>query len=312
MTQLYKYLIAVLVLIVVILSGCVVYDVRKELHFESFVNPALKYVRNESLSLGTRLALQEEVRTYAEEAVHAGTLSGYAVYYRELISGPVIALNQDVRFAPASLLKLPIAMWYFKHAEEDPKLLEEKLKFTGPRGESRVYFLPTRVLEEGHIYTVRELIDLMLAESDNDATKILIEYAGGRERINEVYQELGIKDVENYDTYFIDVQTYTSFFRVLYNMEYLSEEYSNEILEMLTHASFSSGITTGVSAATPVAHKFGERDLAEDLRQLHDCGIVYKPENPYLLCVMTQGKDYDAMASFIAAIAHKVNQAPLD
>jgi len=27
--------------------------------------------------------------------------------------------------------------------------------------------------------------------------------------------------------------------------------------------------------------------------QLHDCGIVYYPETPYLLCVMTKGWNFE-------------------
>lgn len=268
-----------------------------------FTNPALRHVENKSLLIGERLALQKKIEERAETALREGRLSNYGIYYRELVSGPVIALREDEDFSPASLLKLPVAMWYFKSEERTPGLLSEEIVFVGPVGQTIAHFPPTRSLEAGKTYTVRELIERMLTESDNDATEILVEYAGGRERINEVYDELGIKDVENYDTYLIDVHTYAAFFRVIYNSEFLAEEHSDELLELLTKTSFREGLAAGLDEKLLIAHKFGERVLDEGAEQLHDCGIFYLPENPYLLCIMTQGKDYKEMAEFIAAVS---------
>jgi hypothetical protein len=38
-------------------------------------------------------------------------------------------------------------------------------------------------------------------------------------------------------------------------------------------------------------------------RELHDCGIVYLPDNPYLLCVMTKGNDFAKMEKIIEEIS---------
>jgi hypothetical protein len=40
--------------------------------------------------------------------------------------------------------------------------------------------------------------------------------------------------------------------------------------------------------------------------QLHDCGIVYYPHKPYLLCVMTRGKSSDDNSKMIAEISKLV------
>ena len=62
-------------------------------------------------------------------------------------------------------------------------------------------------------------------------------------------------------------------------------------------------MVTGVPFGIKVSHKFGERkniDLANSDEQLHECGIIYFPKHPYLLCVMTRGENFQQMSSFIA------------
>lgn len=55
----------------------------------------------------------------------------------------------------------------------------------------------------------------------------------------------------------------------------------------------------------PSTKKFGEANEMKDGEELHilnNCGIVYKPENPYILCILTEGKDYGDMENAIQRI----------
>ena len=97
-----------------------------------------------------------------------------------------------------------------------------------------------------------------------------------------------------------------------YNATYLSQEYSEKALKLLTEPDIP-GIRAGVPTTITVAQKFGERsvyDTNNNLtdRELHDCGIVYKPGSPYLLCVMSRGKDFDTMAKNISDLSALVYQ----
>ncbi len=276
----------------------------------SLTNPVNEYIKNISLSVGERILLQEKLESGIQASIASGAINEAGVYYRELISGPTIALNQDEDFAPASLLKLPIAFWYYKKAEMDPGILTQEVEFTGPPGVSIEHYPPADRLVPGITYSIESLIEHMLVDSDNDATQILTEFAGGREEINTVYYDLGIRGVDDYSKYVIDVQTYSALFRVLFNEEYLNHEFSERILTMLSKSSFTQGLTHSLPASILVAHKFGERIPTESvgLNQLHDCGIVYAPNNPYLLCIMTRGKDYTQMAAFIADFSKKYSK----
>ncbi len=121
------------------------------------------------------------------------------------------------------------------------------------------------------------------------------------------YEDLGIPvPTEVAPGYTIDVKTYASFFRVLYNASYLNQQNSEHLLSLLSNSDFTKGIRAGVPAGTTVADKFGEFRVSDSDYRLNDCGIVYKPHDPYILCILTRGSDYDALAGTIASISTTV------
>jgi hypothetical protein len=75
---------------------------------------------------------------------------------------------------------------------------------------------------------------------------------------------------------------------------------------------YKDGLIAGVPSNITISHKFGERELTDEkgnvVNQLHDCGIVYYPEHPYLLCIMTRGKNIDNLSRSISAISKIVYQ----
>ena len=101
----------------------------------------------------------------------------------------------------------------------------------------------------------------------------------------------------------MNVKEYSSFFRVLYNSSYINKESSEFALELLAESKFTEGIKSGVPKNIVVSHKFGEQINKNSLLQLHDCGIVYAPKKPYILCVMTRGNNFDELADIIKNIS---------
>jgi len=78
-------------------------------------------------------------------------------------------------------------------------------------------------------------------------------------------------------------------------------------LEVLSRTRFKNGIKAGISDQATVASKFGERGLIDsNAKQLHDCGIVYDGNSPYLLCIMTKGTDWERQATVIQEISKLV------
>lgn len=142
----------------------------------------------------------------------------------------------------------------------------------------------------------------MIIYSDNQAANTLINHIDIN-ILNKIYLDLGIKSPEDgQPENFMSVRDYASFFRILYNASYLNRDMSEQALKILTHSQFNQGLSAGVPTQVPVAHKFGERVILGD-KQLHDCGIVYKENMPYLLCIMTRGNDFNKMSSTIREIS---------
>ncbi len=235
----------------------------------------------------------------------AGYVTDVSIYFRDLNNGPTFGIDADEDFAPASLLKLPVMMAYYKAAEKDPSILPTKVPFTGSTPELQQIF-STSSLEKGKSYAVQDLIERMIEKSDNGALTVLEQHIDGS-LIDKVSADLDIT-VPNATTAedFLSVKQYASFFRVLYNASYLSREYSEKALEVLRATEFTKGLVSGLPKGVVIAHKYGERELPSGINQLHNCGIVYYPNKPYLICVMTRGYDAMKQAKLIQKISHAV------
>jgi hypothetical protein len=151
----------------------------------------------------------------------------------------------------------------------------------------------------------------MLKYSDNNAYAVLQSYlveTGQEDLIKQTFLELGIiAPTDLYDEV-VTVRRYASIYRALYNLSFLNAELSDKVLAWLVESNFKVGLESGVPEGTKIANKFGERLLPDGSKQLHDCGIVYYPENPYLVCIMTAGQDYDVLAGIIAHVSKEIHQ----
>lgn len=267
-----------------------------------FINPLLECQNSENI---TELSPFEEILKDAlNEAEHREEITSASVYFRDLNNGPWLGIEEDAEFSPASLLKVPVMIAYFKEAEENPAILEKKLTFNPSKDANAIqFFSPREMLERGKEYSVSDLIARMIVYSDNNAKDLLL--LNAEDFLEKTYRDLGIavpgtRGIEN----FMSVREYARFFRILYNASYLDEYFSNKALELLSRAEFREGLVGGVPSQIGVAHKFGERVIG-NTKQLHDCGIVYHPKRPYLLCVMTRGSDFSSMGNAIRAISEK-------
>ena len=247
-----------------------------------------------------------KVQDYVDKQFTAGKAKNIAVYFRDLNNGPWFGINALENFSPASLLKVPVMIAYLRYANGDVSVLDTEFSpILAESGVSQV-INPPEHLAEGKTYTIENLLYRMIAYSDNDAAATLIARID-QKALQQTFVDLGMVVPEERSLEdFMSVREYASFFRILFNASYLSRTMSERGLEYLTRSSFTNGIVAGVPAGITVAHKFGERSLGEGVRQLHDCGIIYYPKRPYVLCVMTRGSDFEKQANVISNISRIV------
>lgn len=271
-----------------------------------FISPLLECEMSEVSSQINGLdPLHDSIEKYVEDKKDEGILAEAGVYFRDLNNGPWFGINERANFSPASLLKLPVMMAYFKEAENNPQLLTAKAK-PSPQLPILQQDLSSPSVKEDIEYTVEELIERMIQNSDN-AALVILENLIDNKKIDKITQDLGVETANvNSPQDFMSVKGYASLFRILYNASYLTKDYSEKSLAILSKTQFKEGIVAGVPKNVTVAHKYGERQLADGILQLHDCGIVYYPQHPYLLCIMSRGTSYDNLATIIKDVSEIV------
>lgn len=269
-----------------------------------YTNPLLECDVAQGTINATKVNFQSELASFVGGLNGNIDVDDIAVYFRDLNNGPAFGVKQDEHFIPASLLKVPVMMAYFKAAEKDPSLLASVIKVPGNVANVDIpqFEPPEKHIQIGAEYSTEELITRMITYSDNQSLISLFEKMPADDLIN-LYALLGIeKTVMSNPTASITVRQYSAFFRILFNSSFLTQEYSEKALEILTRSAFNNGLRAGVPSEVEVAHKFGERQIDGTL-QLHDCGIIYYPKHPYLLCVMTRGNDFSSLEKAISAVS---------
>ena len=256
-------------------------------------------------------ALKSKIEKYVKSRIGENKLSNASVYLHDLQAGPTMGINEHTPFIPASLLKVPLMMTYLNLAGEKPELLQKMLgyRIDGVKSEVPQYYLPSEKIKENEPYTVEELLRRMVVYSDNDAYQVLFNYlqelSPNVNLLHETLREIGIFSPNSSNDSVITVKNYASLFQMLFNSSFFqTPEESEKALSLLTASNFHDGLTKKIPPDIEVAHKFGERfGHTGNEKQLHDCGIVYYPGNPYLLCVMTRGSDFNELSETIGDIS---------
>lgn len=269
------------------------------------VHPLLAYRTPEAPSYGEFAELERALVAKIAALKAQRGIQRASIYFRDLDTARWVGIDENDTYHPASLLKIPLLIAYYKQAERDSVVFERWLTYH--KLEGLPYFDAPSILTEGASYQVKELITRMVIDSDNGATYTLLA-ALNPEALDGVYQALGISiPGEESAEYKISTRTYGLFFRILYNATYLSPESSEKALALLTKTTFTEGLVAGVPAGVTVAHKFGQYVMAVGTIaqgvELSDCGIVYYPEHAYLMCVMVQADTEESGAHAIRALS---------
>ena len=163
-------------------------------------------------------------------------------------------------------------------------------------------------LKNGTEMPLSDMLMLMIIQSDNSATNLVIDYLGF-DYINGFFDMCGLPnirvrrkmfDLEGLKKGIFNEASPAALTRLLYDLEkrvYLKEEYASLAIDILLKQQIYS-IKRYISKHCRVASKSGSVDNAE-----HDCGIIYTPNATIILSVMTMDIPSFTAKDFIGRVA---------
>lgn len=231
-----------------------------------------------------------------------------SIYIKDLKSGRTWMHHPDDLFPAASLIKVPVMIATFYKIRDGQLGLDERMTITRRNrvgGSGSLKWRP-----DGTKLTLRELLVHMINESDNTATKMVLDRLG----INYVQQQFprmgllytGIYEEgmsikggrvmhENYTT----AREMASLMDKIYMGQAVDRVSSEVMLEILKKPkAVASRLAKGMPVGWEIAHKTGL------LRQAcHDSAIFLTPHGDYAVTVLTgQNRAYSTAKDFITKV----------
>ena len=233
---------------------------------------------------------------------------------RDLGTGWTIQIDPDKAFPAASMVKVPIMAACLEAQTEGRLSLEDRMTLKRSDKTSGSGLL--RRKRSGSVFTVDQLVELMVAHSDNTAANMLIDRLGF-DYLQESFREMGLertnlvrkmmdfdsrgKGIENYTT----AREMADILERMYRRDCFCPEVSGMCLDYLRSQKVNDRIPRLLPKNVVVAHKTGlEREVC------HDAGIVYTERGDFLISVFTRTTRGPRMAksliSSVSALAYKV------
>jgi beta-lactamase class A len=232
-----------------------------------------------------------------------------SIYMKDLKSGRTWMHHPDDLFPAASLIKVPVMIAAFYKIRDGQLALDERMAISRHNrvgGSGSLKWRP-----DGTRLTVRELLVHMINESDNTATKMVLDRLGiGYVQqqfprmgllYTGIYEEgMSIKGGrvmhENYTT----AREMTALMDKIYMGQAVDKVSSEVMLEILKKPkAVASRLAKGMPVGWEIAHKTGL------LRQAcHDSAVFLTPHGDYVITVLTgQNRSYSTAKDFITKVA---------
>ena len=219
-----------------------------------------------------------------------------SIYVWDYENGNYADINADEIFPTASIIKLPVLVQLFRSIEKNQLTLYDEMPLTEyyrTEGSGSLQFKAANSK-----YTIDTLARMMITESDNSATNMLMAKLGSMTDINSGIREWGLKHTY-VQTWLPDLggtnhSTACDMAEILYNIDnpkFLSTSSREKIFDYMGHVHNNRLIAAGLPAGANFLHKTG--DIG---KMLGDAGIVYAPN----------GKKY-----IVVIFAHRPHNSPL-
>lgn len=205
------------------------------------------------------------------------------VAVRQLSTGASATLAGEVTMPPASVFKLGVLVEAFRQVDDGRLTLEDMLLLMPSDRIVGAGVLQTRI---GQRVAVGEALRLMIGLSDNTAAEVLIRRLG-TDSLNAGYRRLGLTRTYIYPDFRPDMTSASdtaTLLALLATGQVAGPNATQLMLDLLVQEQPQAWIRDGLPRNTIVAHKSGQLPGVRN-----DAAIVYGPDGPYVLVVLTAG-----------------------
>lgn len=220
-----------------------------------------------------------------------------AVFVWDYDTQNYVDINASEIYATASIIKIPVLIDVFKSIEAGQMSLEDTMPLTEyyrTEGSGSLQFKA-----HNSEYTIDELANRMITESDNSATNMLMAKVGSMTDVNQAIRDWGLKDTY-VQTWLPDLTgtnktTARDMATMLYNIDendkFLSPESRAKILNYMGHVHNNRLIHAGLGPGAVFLHKTG--DIG---KMLGDAGIVIAPNGKKYIVVILANRPHNSIA----------------
>ncbi len=219
-----------------------------------------------------------------------------SVFVWDYETGNYVDINGSEIFSAASIIKIPVLLQLFRSIENNQISLYDEMPLTEyyrSGGSGNLQFKAAN-----STYTLDQLARIMITDSDNSATNMIMSKIGSMTDVNQGIRDWGLKhtQVNNWlpDLTGTNFTTVRDLATMLYNIEnpdFLSMESREKIFDYLGHVKNNRLIQAGLGQGASFLHKTG--DIG---KMLGDAGIVFTPNGKKYIVVILANRPYNSPA----------------
>lgn len=278
----------------------------KDLFLGKYIIKDTKYGKSLMVDIketSERLVLKSRLLSLAEEYKRIRP----SIYVWEYNTGTYVDINADEAYPAASIIKIPVLIEMFREIENgkfsltDTMVLDDHYRASGS---GRLQYS-----QGGIPHSMDNLARIMIENSDNSATNMIIAKLGGMPEVNRAMQRWGIKTthIHNWlpDLDGTNITTAREMARMFYNMDatnILNSTSKKKVADYLSNVKNNRLLQAGLPSNALLLHKTGDIGF-----MLGDAGIVKTSTGKkYIVVILAkrpynnhQGKEFIVKASNI-------------
>lgn len=214
----------------------------------------------------------------------------YSITVKDLKTGVSYNYNEKTQVSSASTIKLMIMAEVMNQVKKGILSLSQRIVV---KKEDKVLFSILTMLDSDNSYSLKDIITLMIVQSDNTATNILIDMAG-IENINRFIKHIGLKNTvlqrkmldygakkEGRDNLTTSLDM-SAFLELLYNGKVVDKDHDALMVDIMKMQLDRSMLYLDIPDDVEIAHKSGELDNID-----HEVGIFYTKNRNYIFCMLS-------------------------